>query len=272
MSTGPRALKRTRALIDVVDDGLLLLLAARRQLALGAARYKHTARLPPSDTAREQQVQHRAALLARRLGVPAATARALMTLVIADARHCQGLASDVDQGAAVSGRGMIAVDLATTDTTPIEAAGTDMPTTDTHHTGSRDARQSSHWLRLLPPPSRWAIILRACPPALQRRLLEQAMELAQFLRVIGKRRQCLVAEPLVRLPSAPHAARDPVGDLLLFGDLVVPRAQHGVQALKYQQYPADGTTAYASDGSTAAYHANAGARHTFKQDSCKFFI
>lgn len=181
MSTGSRALKRTRALIDVVDDGILLLLAARRQLALGAARYKHTARLPPSDTAREQQVQHRAALLARRLGVPAATARALMALVIADARHCQGLASDVDQGAAVSGRGMIAVDLATTDTTPIEAAGTDMATTDTHHTGSRDARRSLHWLRLLPPPSRWALILSACPPALQRRLLEQAM--AQALAV-----------------------------------------------------------------------------------------
>lgn len=154
------ALARTRKLIDAVDDGLLLLLALRRRLALEAARCKEAARLPPRDAGRERQVRRRAARLAGHLGLPGAIADAQMTLAIADARECQGLAPDLGQGAAPVPLGMIA--------SAMNPQGT--PASDTE-----PARPAPRWLRLLPPPARWAVLLRAFPPPLQRQVLEQAM-------------------------------------------------------------------------------------------------
>lgn len=160
MRTEPAALAGTRALIDAVDHGLMLLLATRRQLALAAGRCKRAACLPAADDTREQQVRRRAARLARQLGVPAATTHALMDLAIADARRIQGLAPDLDQGGVGAARGMISVDM------------------DRHndHASTDHRPDASRWLRLLPPPKRWASVLRACPQALQRRWLEQAMQ------------------------------------------------------------------------------------------------
>lgn len=149
------ALTRTRLLIDRVDDGLLLLLAARRRLALQARACKQSARLPLSDAAREHDVRRRTQLVAHDFGVPPHTARALTDLAIADARLSQGLAPDLNQGGVAGAHGMIRVDME--------------PTYDTSEP------RASRWLRLLPPPARWTIALRACPPALQRTLLERAM-------------------------------------------------------------------------------------------------
>jgi hypothetical protein len=52
MRTERIALARTRLLIDRIDDGLLLLFAARRRLALHARTCKQSARLPLSDAMR----------------------------------------------------------------------------------------------------------------------------------------------------------------------------------------------------------------------------
>ncbi|HSR64586.1 MAG TPA: SCP2 sterol-binding domain-containing protein, partial [Xanthomonadaceae bacterium] len=84
-------------------------------------------------------------------------ARAAMALAIGDARRLQGLPPDLDQGRAPEPHGMIAAAM---------------------HAPSIDP--AARWLRLLPPPARLAPLLRACPPALQRRLLERAMA-----RVLG---------------------------------------------------------------------------------------
>lgn len=155
MRTEQAGLGRTRMLIDRVDDALLLLLAVRRQLALGARHYKQSARLPIADASREQQVHLRTQRIARHLGISALTARALTELAIADARQSQGLASDLNQGSGSPTRAMIAAAM--------------------NHTADDHPPRAPRWLRLLPPPSRWAVALRACPPALQRRLLERAM-------------------------------------------------------------------------------------------------
>jgi O2-independent ubiquinone biosynthesis accessory factor UbiT len=148
-------LGRTRMLIDRVDDALLLLLAVRRQLALGARHYKQSARLPLADASREHQVRLRTQRIAGHLGISTLTAGALIELAIADARQSQGLAPDLNQGSGSPARAMIAAAM------------------DTTHADHRP--RASRWLRLIPPPSRWAVALRACPPVLQRRLLERAM-------------------------------------------------------------------------------------------------
>lgn len=146
-------------LIDAVDGGLLLLFAARRQLARSAARSKRGAGLPLDDAARERQVRGRAVRLASRIGLSAATAKALIDLAIGEARNSQGLARDLDQGPRVHGRGMIRADTIPSDM----------------HPGNLHHPARSLWLRLLPPPARWAPLLRACPPTLQRQALEHAM-------------------------------------------------------------------------------------------------
>lgn len=177
MAHAADALARTRVLIDAVDDGLVLLLAMRRQLALAAGRRKRHAGLAGADADREQQVHLRAARLARSVDLPDGTARALMAVAIADARRCQGLAHatelstgmpppgmqsapDVDQGAAAARHDIIPSDM----------------TAPHHHRGAADGeRHGQRWLRLLPPPARWSMLLRVCPPAVQQRVLERAM-------------------------------------------------------------------------------------------------
>ena len=147
------ALAHVRHAIDRVDDALLLLLAARLHLARRAGRYKRRAGLPLRDPAREVRVQARVESFALRIGLPESTARHVSAFAIDAACRAQGFASDLDQGGNPDSRLIIA------------------PTM--HTTSTSDAR--SRLLRLLPPPTRWAPLLRACPPALQRRLLEQAI-------------------------------------------------------------------------------------------------
>ncbi len=146
------ALARTRAAIDAVDDGLLLLLAARRRLVRAVAWLKPRAGVAGRDPQRERAVHARAQRLAHRLDVPADTAARLLDLVIDDACAQQRLASDAGQG----GQGG----------TPVMLAGmSPMP----------DATRADPMLRLLPPPRRLAPLLRALPARWQHALLERAM-------------------------------------------------------------------------------------------------
>lgn len=148
------ALARVRGAIDHVDDGLIALLAARRRLVRVVAVLKPRAGVPPRDPLRESQVRARAQSLARRLGLPAHTASALLDLAIVDACRQQGMTVDLDQGAPSRLPAMMPPIMS--DTIPTES-------------------RARHLLRLLPPPRRLAPLLRALPPRWQRQLLERAM-------------------------------------------------------------------------------------------------
>ncbi len=144
-----------RLAIDGVDDGLVLLLAARTRLARLAGRLKAGAGVQGRDDAREQRVQRRAETLAGVLGVAPATASGVLALAIGDACRAQGLQSDLDQGAAPGDGRMIATIM---------------------HTHSDSAPAPAHpLLRLVPPPRRIAPLLRILPLSTQKRLLERAM-------------------------------------------------------------------------------------------------
>lgn len=182
---GSAPLARTRVLIDAVDDVLLLAFALRRQLARGAARCKRAAGLPMVDPERERRVRVRAARRGLRMGVPVATAHALMDVAIADARCSQDLAPDLDQGGGAACPGIIAPAMHADFADP-RPAGSQPADSRPDAFGPADFRSddfgsddsgpaASRWLRLLPPPTRWAPLLRACPPAWQRRALEHAM-------------------------------------------------------------------------------------------------
>ncbi|WP_399682873.1 SCP2 sterol-binding domain-containing protein [Xenophilus sp.] len=90
----PLLLRPVRRLIDGVDDALVLLLAARGRLAAAAARGKRRAGLPPRDPDREAAIHARAQRLAARVGVPAATASALMDLSLVGAAEAATDPSD----------------------------------------------------------------------------------------------------------------------------------------------------------------------------------
>ncbi len=144
-----------RLAIDGVDDGLVLLLAARTRLARLAGRLKAGAGVQGRDDAREQRVHRRAETLAGVLGVAPATASGVLALAIGDACRAQGLQSDLDQGAAPGDGRMIATIM---------------------HTHSDSAPAPAHpLLRLVPPPRRIAPLLRILPLSTQKRLLERAM-------------------------------------------------------------------------------------------------
>lgn len=146
------ALARARGAIDAVDDGLLLLLAARRRLVRVVARLKPHAGVAAHDPARELMVRRRGQRLARRLAVPASTAAQLLDLVIGDACAQQGIPADAGQGGQAAA--------------PVMLAGMDpLP----------DAPRLSPLLRRLPPPRRFAPLLRALPGRWQHALLEHAM-------------------------------------------------------------------------------------------------
>jgi O2-independent ubiquinone biosynthesis accessory factor UbiT len=147
------ALTHVRGAIDRVDDGLIVLLAARRRLVRAVAALKPRAGVPPRDLARERQVRTRTQSLAHRLDLPADTAAGLLDLAIVDACRQQGMAIDLDQGALTPSPAMMQ---------PI------MPDT------LRSESRALHWLRL-PPPRRLAPLLRALPQRWQRNLLERAM-------------------------------------------------------------------------------------------------
>lgn len=146
------ALARARTAIDAVDDGMLLLLAARRRLVRMVAQLKPRAGVPARDPARESVVRQRGQRLARRLDLPAGTATQLFDLVITDACVQQGLRDDAGQG----GQGTTAAML------------------DGMHSLD-DSSRTATMLRLLPPPRRIAPLLRAFPARWQQAVLERAM-------------------------------------------------------------------------------------------------
>ncbi|WP_201316140.1 SCP2 sterol-binding domain-containing protein [Dyella sp. EPa41] len=161
MSPLPRdrwLLDRTRGAIDGVDDGLILLLATRRRLVRLVAWLKARAGVAGRDAGREQRVHTRAQTLAARVGVPGATARALVGLAIDDACLQQGIVGegrglDVDQGRA-RGQGPMIPGM------PISLAPSTL---------------APHVLRWMPPPRRVAPLVRAMPGRWLHALLEKAM-------------------------------------------------------------------------------------------------
>ncbi len=148
------ALGTVRMAIDHVDDALVVLLAVRRGLVGAVQPLKHSAGISARDPGRERAVRRRAHRLARRLGVPDATASSLLELVIADACRQQGLAADLDQGAAP-------------ETCAIIPRMTTIPE-------ACDAPAHA-WLRLLPPPRRFAPFLRLLPERWPRDLAAAAV-------------------------------------------------------------------------------------------------
>ena len=144
-----------RLAIDGVDDGLVLLLATRAQLAKLAGRLKARAGVAGRDDAREQRVRQRAETLGTRMGLAPGTASGVLGVAIGEACRAQGLAADLDQGARRDSGGMIASTMQTQDHFAPDAAHS--------------------LLRLLPPPHRIAPLLRVVPPSVQKRLLERAM-------------------------------------------------------------------------------------------------
>ncbi|MGA0587638.1 ubiquinone anaerobic biosynthesis accessory factor UbiT [Dyella sp. KRB-257] len=146
------ALSHARHAIDAVDDSLLVMLAMRRQLVRSVAWLKPRAGLPMRDPARERAVRQRADVLARKLGVPTATAARLLDLAIADACVQQGMAADLDQRGNRAQAGML---------------GGMNP--------SIDRERATPMLRLLPPPRRLAPLLRVVPRRWQNAMLERAM-------------------------------------------------------------------------------------------------
>ena len=96
-----------RLAIDGVDDGLVLLLATRAQLAKLAGRLKARAGVAGRDDAREQRVRQRAETLGTRMGLAPGTASGVLGVAIGEACRAQGLAADLDQGARRDSGGMI---------------------------------------------------------------------------------------------------------------------------------------------------------------------
>jgi predicted lipid carrier protein YhbT/chorismate mutase len=146
------ALIQARGAIDVIDDGLLVLLAARRRLVRVVARLKSRTGTPARDPVREQAVRQRAKTVASRLGVPPSTAMRLLDLAIADACAQQGLPADLDQGE--PGGAAVMLDGMSPTSHVLRAASV---------------------LRLLPPPRHLVPLLRMLPARWQHALLERAM-------------------------------------------------------------------------------------------------
>ena len=148
-------LMQVRLAIDGIDDGLVVLLAARARLTRLAGRLKARAGVQGRDPAREQRVRQRAAHLASALGLAPDVATGVLGLVIGEACRDQGLTTDPDQGNPGGREGMI-------DATMLPRP--DFVTAPAHRL-----------LRLIPPPRRFAPVLRVVPATVQRRMLERAM-------------------------------------------------------------------------------------------------
>lgn len=155
------ALARARLAIGGIDHALVLLLGLRARVAVHAGRCKARAGRPLADPAREARVRGRVEALGRRVGLPASTATALVALAIADARRAQGIDPDPPHA-----------------TVPAALPTAFVPPTGTRHAMHNTplpAQATTTLLRLVPPPARWAPLLRALPPRLQQRLVERAM-------------------------------------------------------------------------------------------------
>lgn len=157
-------LSRARLAIGGIDHALLLLIGARTRLAVHAGRCKSRAGLPLSDPGREARVRLRAEAVARRIGLSPDAAGGLSALAIAEGRRAQGLPPA--DPPSIAGR--------TSGVVPPQPGTFDMQTTTRLH-GAPRLPSAERLLRLLPPPARWAPLLRALPPGVQARLLERAM-------------------------------------------------------------------------------------------------
>lgn len=147
-----RGLALVRLAIDGVDDGLVVLLAARTRLAGLAGRLKAQAELHGRDGGRERRILRRGEALGGALGLAPGAATRVLRAAIDEGCRAQGLASDLDQGRAPPAGGIIVADM---------------------HASQTD--RAHPLLRLIPPPQRIAPLLRALPPSAQRHLLERAM-------------------------------------------------------------------------------------------------
>lgn len=150
------ALMRTRRMIDVVDDGLLGLLAGRRALVRRAAVLKRHSGQPPRDPEREARIHARAQSVARNLGLPTDTARRLIDLAIVEACRQQQIPSDLSQGPPSPAEDMIA-------------------TMQNSYQGDALSPARRFALRCIPPPKRVAPLVNLIPASVSRRLLERAM-------------------------------------------------------------------------------------------------
>ena len=148
-------LSPVRLAIDGVDDGLVVLLAARAHLAKLAGRLKAQAGIFGRDNRRESRVRQRAETLGGALGLSPGVASGVLGVAIGEACRAQGLETDLDQGGQAATSGMI------------------VPTMHTHPSFAPSSAQPL--LRLVPPPKRIAPLLKTVPPTLQARLLERAM-------------------------------------------------------------------------------------------------
>lgn len=146
------SLARMRLAIGGIDHALVLLLGARARFAVRAGRCKAHAGRPLADPEREVRVRRRVEALARRIGLPASTADGLIALAIADARRAQGIDPD-----------------------PNPAHAPSIGSRHAMHSIPLPPQATTTLLRLLPLPRRWAPLLRALPPRLQRRVLDRAM-------------------------------------------------------------------------------------------------
>lgn len=140
------ALDGTRAAIDRVDDAMIILLGGRQRLAGLAGRLKRHAGMAQTDPLREQQVHQRACRLARRSGIPPASAERLMRLLIAEAHRWQARPSPF-----------------TSEPFP--------PMATTGTSSSRGDSSTSSLLRWLPPPRRLRPWLSRVPRSMRERLL-----------------------------------------------------------------------------------------------------
>ena len=160
------ALTSVRVLIDSVDDGLVALLAARRHLVAIAKHCKQHSGDGSRDILRESEVRIRAQRLGRRLGMPASSSDRLMRTVIEDACAQQGLDEH-------------------TNTISCDSPDLDQGNRQRTQTKLPPIMQSSPFnnlrpflLRLLPPPSRLAPVMKRIPYQWQARAIGMALQKA----------------------------------------------------------------------------------------------
>lgn len=144
----PLTLRLRRRLLDVVDDALVDLLALRQRVVRDIGASKRAYGLAPRDDARERAVLERARGRAQRRGLAAQHGERLLRTAVDCAVELQRQ-PDLDQGGAGSGAAIVR----------LPDAGD----------------QAMRLLRLLPPPERLAVPLRAVPYAWHARLLEAAV-------------------------------------------------------------------------------------------------
>ncbi len=152
-------LSALRALIDAVDDALIVLMAGRARLTQRAGDIKVRLALPSRDSERERRVRARAVALARRLSLSPSIAVQLMNLALRQSHRQHQRRLDPDHGAAGGKVAMIPVMSSVRSLSP---------------------KSMQHLLAWLPSPKRLRPLVRRIPEALQHRVLQAVM--AQTLK------------------------------------------------------------------------------------------